>query len=381
MPDMDATDRALALARAPSLHAGHLSEHRELLTDPGTLVGMSRRDLLALELSDATASWLADPDAALVASDRAWLESDSVRLLRHGQSGYPPLLATIDDAPLVLFVRGRIETLSQPLLAMVGSRKASASGRRIASQFAAELAGLGVGICSGLALGIDAASHQGALQAGLTVAVTGTGLDGVYPPEHRQLAERIAAAGALVSEFPPGTPPLRDHFPRRNRLISGLSVGTLVVEAARRSGSLITARLAADQGRTVFALPGSIHHSLSEGCHALIRNGALLVTSVEDVLNDLQLSHLKQWLNPCCTQATAGAACAPRLDKDYEILLDVLGFEPAGIDALVGRTGLSSQSLASMLLILELSGQVALHDGGRYMRLTSTTEHHGKHSF
>lgn len=378
---MDATDRALALARAPSLHAGHLSDHAELRADPGALVGMPRRDLQALNLSDITAHWLADPDAALLARDRAWLESDSVRLLRHGEPGYPPLLGTISDAPLVLFVRGHVEALSEPLLAMVGSRKASASGRRTASEFAAELARLGVAICSGLALGIDAASHQGALGSGRTVAVTGTGLDLVYPPENRQLAERIADAGALVSEFPPGTPPLRDHFPRRNRLISGLSLGTLVVEAARRSGSLITARLAAEQGRAVFALPGSIHHALSAGCHALIRTGAILVTSVEDVLHDLQLSHLKQWVSPCCIQATAGSASAPPLDKDYEILLDALGFEPAGIDELVDRTGFSSHSLASMLLILELSGQVGLHDGGRYMRLTSAIEHHGKHSF
>lgn len=366
---MDATDRSLALARAPSLHAGHLNDHAELLADPGSLVGMSRHDLLALKLSVATADWLAHPDAALVARDRHWLENDSVQLLNAGGAGYPPLLQQVPDAPLVLFVRGRVEILSQPLVAMVGSRKASAAGRRIAAQFARELAAVGVAVCSGLALGIDAASHEGALESGRTVAVTGTGLDEVYPPEHRQLAERIAAAGALVSEFPPGTPPLRDHFPRRNRLISGLSVGTLVVEAARCSGSLITARLAAEQGRTVFALPGSIHHGLSEGCHALIRNGAILVTSVEDVLSDLQLTNMKQWVNTCCIKPTKGSGRVPQLDKDYEILLDALGYGPAGVDELVGRTGLSSQALASMLLNLELSGQIALHDGGRFMRL------------
>jgi DNA processing protein len=378
---MDATDRALALARTPSLHAGHLREHDALLADPGTLVGLPHRDLRALDLSEAAADWLAEPDAALLDRDRAWLASDSVQLLVRGQPGFPPLLSTISDAPLVLFVRGRIETLSEPQLAIVGSRKASTAGRRTASEFAAGLARAGVGVCSGLALGIDAASHQGALSAGRTVAVTANGLDFIYPPEHRQLAERIVAAGALVSEFPPGTPPLRDHFPRRNRLISGLSVGTLVIEAARRSGSLITARLAGEQGRTVFAVPGSIHHALSEGCHTLIRNGAILVTSVEEVLHDLGLNHLKQWVNPCCTQATSGSAKAPELDKDYEILLDALGFEPVSIDELVGRTSLSSHSLASMLLILELSGQVSLHDGGRYMRLTSAIEHHGKHCF
>jgi DNA processing protein len=183
-------------------------------------------------------------------------------------------------------------------------------------------------------------------------------------------AERIALTGALVSEFPPGTPPLKEHFPRRNRLISGLSLGVLVVEAARRSGSLITARLAGAQGREVFALPGSIHNPMTRGCHELIRQGAKLVETAADVLGELKLPFSKQDVEPKPAAADGPGAKAPQLDKEYEILLDALGFEPASIDALVDRTGLPSQSVASMLLILELEGRVGLHPGGRYARLT-----------
>jgi DNA processing protein len=268
-------------------------------------------------------------------------------------------------APPVLFVRGEPAHLADPQLAIVGSRNPTAGGRDTARAFAGALARAGLTITSGLALGIDAACHAGALDVGgTTLAVCGHGPDQVYPREHAALAARIAAAGALVSEFAPGTPPHRSHFPQRNRIIAGLTLGTLVIEAARESGSLITARCAGDAGREVFAIPGSIHNPLAKGCHALIRQGAKLVEDVSDIWSELPNLQLEQTL----TAAQPGAAPAPRLDKAHEILLDALAFEPVSIDALIDRTGLTSESVASMLLILELGGHVESQAGGRYSR-------------
>jgi DNA processing protein len=248
----------------------------------------------------------------------------------------------------------------------VGSRNPTAGGRATAREFAAYFAHAGLGITSGLALGIDAACHEGALDAGgLTIAVLGHGLDEIYPRQHEALATRIRESGALVSEFPPGVPPRRDHFPRRNRIIAGLAAGTLVVEAARESGSLITARLAGDAGREVFAIPGSIHNPLVRGCHQLIRQGAKLVECGEDVLNELKIPLSCQLL----AAPGKGRQKDSSLDKEYKILLDALAFEPASVDSLIERTGMNSASIASMLLILELDGHVAPHPGGRYSRL------------
>jgi DNA processing protein len=249
---------------------------------------------------------------------------------------------------------------------MVGSRNPTPAGRTTARDFAAWFARAGLTVTSGLALGIDTASHEGTLLVGgITVAVFGTGLDRVYPPENAALAARIRERGALVSEFPPRTQPLRQNFPRRNRIISGLSVGTLVVEAARESGSLITARLATEQGREVFAIPGSIHSPVSRGCHKLIRDGAKLVEEAADVLSELKISLSGEGLSRC----RKPAGTPPALDKEYEMLLDAIGFEPATIDVLVARTGLPGESIASMLLILELDGCVAALPGGRYGRI------------
>jgi DNA processing protein len=285
-------------------------------------------------------------------------------------AAYPALLRESPDAPPVLYVRGQVNTLCDPQLAMVGSRNPSAGGRATARQFAAQFARLGLCITSGLALGIDAASHEGALAAGgNTVAVLAHGLDATYPREHQDLADRVVAAGALVSEFPPGTPPLNHHFPRRNRIIAGLAHGTLVVEAAGRSGSLITARLAGNAGREVFAVPGSIHNPLARGCHELIRQGAKLVERPEDVLAELKISLSAQLLADPETSTRGGSGSAGVLDKAYKILLDALAFEPASVDTLIERTGLNSESIASMLLVLELDGHVAPHPGGRYSRM------------
>jgi len=364
------TEHWLTLARAPGLHGDHLRDHGGLLADPTLLVGQSTQDLQALGLPTAAANWLAAPDSSRIAADRSWLERSSTRLVSWGTPDYPPLLSQIPSAPLVLFVRGATDGLLCLQLAMVGSRNPTASGRRDAYAFAAALAGHGLVITSGLALGIDTACHRGALSAGRTIAVLGTGLDQIYPAENSDLAEAILAqGGALVSEFPPETRPLPYNFPRRNRLISGLAVGTLVVEAARSSGSLITARLAGAQGREVFALPGSIHNPLSRGCHQLIRAGAQLVETADDVLSQLRIPYVIPTVTDQHRPGEAAGDDGRLLDKDYKILLDALGFEPTSIDALVERTGLSSQSLASMLLILELEGVVGLHSGNRYARL------------
>jgi DNA processing protein len=277
------------------------------------------------------------------------------------------MLAQTVGAPPVLFVLGSVDALHSPQLAIVGSRNPTAAGRKTARDFAAWFARAGLTITSGLAVGVDAASHEGALLVdGITVAVCGTGLDAVYPFENTRLAARIREKGALVSEFPPRTEPSKRNFPRRNRIISGLSHGTLVVEATCRSGSLVTARWAAEQGRDVFAIPGSIHSPLSRGCHKLIRDGAKLVEEAGDVLSELQITLCGQRV----MRATHRRKGVAPLDKEYEMLLDALGFEPATIDVLVERTGLPGESIASMLLILELEGCVAALPGGRYDRIT-----------
>ena len=261
---------------------------------------------------------------------------------------------------------GSAALLSAPQLAMVGSRSPTPAGRATAREFAAWFARAGLTVTSGLAVGIDAASHEGALAGGgTTVAVCGTGLDRSIPPSTPSSRSASCAHGALVSEFPPRTPPLRANFPQRNRIIGGLSLGTLVVEAARHSGSLITARLAVENGREVFAIPGSIHSPLSRGCHQLIKQGAKLVEEAADVLSELRISVGKEPLTP----ASAAPQKPPALDKEYEMLLDALGFEPATIDTLVARTHLPGESVASMLLILELEGRVASLPGGRYSRI------------
>jgi DNA processing protein len=359
------TSRARAvLARTPALEAGQL---QQLLDAAG---GEPERALGArvtqrVPLPAAAQGFLAAPDDAAIDADLAWLAASGARIVLATDADYPPLLLQSGAAPAALYVQGSVEALSTAQLAMVGSRSPTPAGRATAREFAAWFAGAGLTVTSGLALGIDAASHEGALGGGgLTVAVFATGLDRVYPAEHAALAQRIRAAGALVSEFPPRTPPLRRHFPHRNRIIAGLSLGTLVVEAARYSGSLITARLALESGREVFAIPGSIHSPLSRGCHQLIKSGAKLVEEAADVLSELQFPVGKERV----TEREAASRQPPELDKEYEMLLDALDFEPATIDVLVARTHLPGESVASMLLILELEGRVAALPGGRYGR-------------
>ncbi len=291
-----------------------------------------------------------------------------VRLTR-ADPRYPPQLAAVPQAPDPLHVLGDPATLCLPQLAIVGSRAASAAGCETAFAFAAELAAGGLAITSGLAAGIDAAAHRGALAAGgVTIAVCGTGLDRTYPAEHAALAAEIAARGALVSEFEDGTPPLAENFPRRNRVLSGLARGVLVVEAAARSGSLITARLAGEQGRDVLALPGSIHNALARGCHRLIKDGAALVETPADVLAVLGLETLAATAFARADAGVDAENSGGRLDSGTEMLLNALGFEPADLDQLVERTGLAAREAVSMLQMLELEGRVESLAGGRFSR-------------
>lgn len=313
-------------------------------------------------VGSAAAALLRSKDTA-PAVERAlrWAEAPGHAVVTLADTAYPGLLLEIPDPPALLYAVGRLELLARPALAIVGSRNATAQGARNAEQFARAFSEAGFAIVSGLAMGIDAAAHRGGLAAqGSTVAVLGTGVDVVYPRQNAELAARIAQSGLLLSEFPLGSTAVAHHFPRRNRLISGLAQGCLVIEAALASGSLITARAALEQGREVFAVPGSIHSPLSKGCHALIKQGAKLVESAEDVLAELAAFR---------TPSPQRGHKSPGADQNEEALLPLLGFDPVDIDSLCTRTGLSAEQVSAGLLRLELAGQVAALPGGMYQRL------------
>lgn len=360
----------IRLATLPGLDIAAVGRAVASAGSAARLVRTPVQKLGEFELSPAAAARFGSLSSLDVDADLAWLEGANRHLIPCVSPAYPALLAQTAGAPLALYVEGNPAVLSEPQLAIVGSRNPTAAGRETAHAFAEFLAGTGLTITSGLAEGIDGAAHRGALAGGgCTIAVCATGLDLVFPREHAGLARDIAVRGALVSEFRVGTPALRGHFPQRNRIISGLALGTLVVEAARRSGSLITARLAGEQGREVFAIPGSIHNPLARGCHALIRQGAKLVESADDVLAELPaLAAAHGQIRRPAVEARAEIA-VDELDKDYKILLDALGFEPASIDTLAERTEFSAEAVASMLLILELKELVAAGAGGLYGRV------------
>ncbi len=302
----------------------------------------------------------------------AWAEGESNHVLTLADDDYPKALLSIPDPPPLLYAKGHLALLSRPALAIVGSRNATVQGMQNAERFAHTLSGSGLTVVSGLALGIDAAAHLGALSApagrdtGSTIAVTGTGLDLVYPARHHALAHRIAEEGCLLSEYPLGTQAMSSNFPRRNRLISGLSVGVLVVEAAMQSGSLITARSATEQGREVFAIPGSIHSPLSKGCHLLIRQGAKLVESAQDIMEEIR------WQRITAPVPTAAATTATRIDDDAQLmrLLTLAGHDPVSIDQLVERSGLPAADIQAALLTLEMSQHIEMLPGGQYRRLS-----------
>lgn len=375
---MTDSDRAwFVLARA-RLATGCL---RRLLGEHGTaerIVALSLRELRHLGLSETARNAIRNPDETSIAKDLDWL-ADSENHLLHPQSVFwPELLRELVDPPTILYLRGKPETLQLPGLAIVGSRNPTRGGVLNAYEFARHMGAAGFCIVSGLAQGIDTAAHQGALDANAqTVAVLGHGIDRVYPAVNRELAHRIAAQGALVSEYPLGTHPRKEHFPERNRLISGLTLGTLVVEAARRSGSLITARLAAEQGREVFAIPGSIHNAMSRGCHQLIRQGAKLVESADDIASEFGplVAHLMQNTEQQSQLPVSQAEAAPRHDAEYEKLLSVLGHDPATVDEIARQSGLTIGEVSSMLLILELEGEIEALNSGQYARLGSSSRH------
>ncbi len=367
-PTSDTLSDWLALYHAPRVGPVTFLQLLDALQDPGAVLGASRGQLGQLGLAQQTIDALRQPDQAAIERDLEWNAGAGNRIITCHDPDYPALLLQTPDPPPLLYVHGDASLLTQPQLAMVGSRNPTASGRQTATDFARYLSAAGLIITSGLALGIDAASHQGALDAGNpTIAVMGTGLDRVYPARHRELAREIARYGALVSEFPIGTPPRAENFPRRNRIISGLSLGALIVEAALRSGSLISARYALEQGREVFAIPGSIHNPLARGCHHLIRQGAKLVETAQDVIDELGA------LAGACLQATAGPDTdsdqPPELDQEYSQLLDYMGFDATSVDILVEKAGLTPAEVSSMLLQLEMCGFIASSPGGIYNRL------------
>lgn len=361
-------------ARVPGLDAAMLRAACARLGSLEALAEAPLSRLLSAGLAPRSAQALRRPDAAQLAADLELADRHALQLVAASDALYPAALQALACMPAVLWVRGDPQVLGSPQLAMIGSRHPTALGASTARQFAAWFARAGITVTSGLARGIDAACHEGALGVGgLTIAVCGHGLDQVYPPEHAALAARIAESGALVSEFPPGTPARQRHFPQRNRIIAALSQGTLVIEAAIQSGSLGTARAAAGFGREVFALPGSIHSPVSRGCHQLIRDGAQLVESAPEVLEQLRIPCSNQLLASQAGDDAGAADAPPRLDKAQEILLDAVGFGPASIDDLAARTGLSGESIASMLLILELEGEISVEPGGRYGRRRNMT--------
>ncbi len=311
---------------------------------------------------------------------RAWRELPGNALVTLGDPAYPPLLLTMPDPPPLLYAKGRIDLLHARSVAVVGSRSATPQGVEDATRFARAFADAGLTVVSGLASGVDAAAHRGALQGrGSTVAVIGTGADIVYPAAHHALAHQIADGGAILSEWPLGTPARSAHFPQRNRLIAGMVSGVLVVEAAMRSGSLITARLANEMGRDVFAIPGSIHAPLARGCHRMIKQGAKLVETPDDVLEELGLG--AQASGAVASSGSNIIALKPhaskeqrddgaRLPPEAERLLDALGHSPTTLEILAERTDMHDTLLQSMLLRLELAGELCALPGGRYVRAT-----------
>ena len=352
----------LALARIPGVGSQTLLR---LLThlQPEQIFQASSHQLRDLGLSDKKIEGIQAISWEMVDADLQWLAEAGNHVLTWDDERYPVQLKEIADPPALLFAKGDPTLLALPQIAMVGSRNPSAIGVRMAQEFAEALANTGYVITSGMALGIDAASHRGALNVGgATIAVVGTGLDRVYPACHKSLASEIVASGVMISEFPLTTKAKAGHFPRRNRIISGLCQGLLVVEAAQQSGSLITARLALEQNREVFAIPGSIHNPLARGCNALIRQGAKLVETVEDVFEEL--GQYNQAYNVIASQNTHTA-----LDLEQQNLLKLIPYSPIAVDTLVQESDFSVEAISSMLLVLELQGYVAAAAGGSYYRI------------
>ncbi len=349
----------------------------EKLGGAAAVVAAKGAELTRLGMSETTVAAISQPDEARVESGLQWLSQPSHHLVCWHDDAYPALLRRIDSPPAALYVDGDPGCLWQPQIAIVGSRNPTTGGLDHAQDFAATLARQGMTVTSGLASGIDSAAHEAAMDSGAqTIAVNGTGLDMVYPASSKGIAARIRNHGALISELPLGSPPRRKHFPSRNRIISGLSLGVLVVEAGLNSGTLITARKAGEQGREVFALPGSLHNPLAKGCHRLIREGATLVETTGDIMQDLgpvaaELQmEIRQQLHPPDNNAQNPVTHNGDLldDSDYSNVWGVLGYDPKPVDAIIEQTGLSAREVSSMLLMMELKGMVKKQNNGRFSR-------------
>lgn len=358
----------LALQHIPRIGPATLTRLLQHFESPQDIFSCSAAQLHAHDLKPISIDAILNPDWRGVEADLQWQEQAHCHILTQNDPAYPPMLLESPAAPTLLYVMGKPQVLHEAQIAMVGSRNPTPAGQQTALEFARHLSAAGLVITSGLAIGIDGSCHQGALDAdGATVAVTGTGLDRLYPARHRDLALAIIEKGAIVSEFPLGTPPRPENFPRRNRIISALSLGTLVIEAALRSGSLITAKHALEQGREVFAIPGSIHNPLSRGCHHLIKQGAKLVETADDIISELK---------PMATEYREISQAIDNKkencinnDPGYQNLLEEMGYSPVAIDELVTRSGLTAEEVSSMMLILELQGNVASSPGGCYIRV------------
>lgn len=344
----------LKLSQVPGLGDQALRLLLQQLGSPEAVLQASV-STLSKSIKPAIAQAVADARTTDLSPVDVWLSDPLNRILTIEDAEYPRALLNTADPPLLLYAKGNVDLLNRPALAIVGSRNASTQGLRNAEAFAQSLSEAGLCIVSGLAHGVDAAAHTGGLRGnGSSIAVVGTGLDKVYPAANRELAHQLAHQGIILSEFPLGTPPLAYNFPRRNRIISGLSLGCLVVEASLQSGSLITARLASEQGREVFAIPGSIHSPQSKGCHALIKQGAKLVESAQDVLEELGVSARPSSIAPV---------------SQPHPLFEHLGFDPVDFDYLLQQSGLTIDALSAILLQLELDGAIETLPGGLYQRI------------
>lgn len=366
----------LALWRIPDIGPKRFLQLLKLFPDLKDLFALPASELPSLNLPPSIFSGLKQPDWKAVEKDLRWSENEQCHIITCTDPIYPPQLNAIASAPPLLFVHGNVQSLSSDQIAIVGSRNPSLAGKEIATQFATLLSQEQLTITSGLALGIDSIAHQSTLKAnGKTVAVLGSGINVIYPKRNQALAEKIIETkGALVSEFPTNVPPVSQNFPRRNRIVSGLSLGVLVIEATINSGSLITAQLAAEQGREVFAIPGSIRNPLTRGCHSLIKQGAKLTETVTDILQELSLSdHLRKSIPQSLAKAVEVSENTPSMQKllaeDYKQLLQCIDFEATSLDKIAERSGLITSVVASMTAILELKGYVVTTVEGIYQRI------------
>jgi DNA processing protein len=355
----------VSLAKGIGLNTFH--QLLSKFNNPETILACDATQLAESGLSHSSIESLYNPEEEKINKILDWINQPEHHLITLFDNDYPELLKTIHTAPPVLYAIGQREALGYLHFAIVGSRNPTSSGKRLAEEFAAELSKSGLTVCSGLALGIDYHSHLGALKANCsTVAVLGNGLNSIYPARHKKIASHIIEDGLLLSEYPPDTKPNPGNFPQRNRIISGMSTGVLVVEAAKKSGSLITANYALEQGRDVFAIPGSIHNPLARGTHSLIKEGAKLVETVDEVIEELVPLASIVLNKPLSNDFQKDVN--HNFDADYKILLDTMGYDPVSVDNLVKLSGLTADAVSSMLLILELQGMIESQQGGRYCR-------------